>query len=90
MGVLLSSSLLRNGLAFVTWPTHPNMRKNVTFGLRLFQALYDVHPSRALVGERLSMNTAVLTASPRNSAGIRFAFIIERAMPPLHYAVLLR
>jgi hypothetical protein len=36
-----------------------------------------------LVGERFKMNTAVLTASPQNSAGIAFAFIIERAIPTM-------
>jgi hypothetical protein len=64
MGVLRSSSLPRNGLVFFTWPTHPNARRNAKFGLRLCHASYGVRPSRALVGARLRMNTAVLTASP--------------------------
>ena len=38
-------------------------------------------PFRALVGAQLRINTAVVTASPQNSAGIFLAFIIYRAMP---------
>ena len=50
-------------------------------GLRPYQASNDVLPVRALVGVRLRMNTAVVTASPQNLAGMSLAFIIDRAMP---------
>ena len=81
MGVLLSSSMPRWGFVFLTWPTQPNVLRKDTFGLRPCQASTDVLPFRALVGARLRMNTAVVTASPQNSAGIFLAFIIDLAMP---------
>ena len=50
-------------------------------GLRPYQASNGVLLIRALVGERLRMNTAVVTASPQNFAGMLLAFIMDRAMP---------
>ena len=79
--MLLSSSLVRFGFVFLTWPMQPNVRKNDTFGLRPYQALNGVLPIRALVEAWLSMNTAVVTASPYNLAGMPLAFIMDRAMP---------
>jgi len=64
-----------------TWPTHPNVRRNATFGLRPCQASNDICPFSAFVGQRFRTNTAVLTASPQNSAGMPFAFSMDRAMP---------
>ena len=65
---------------FFTWPMQPNVLRKDTFGLRPCQASNVVLPFRALVGARLRINTAVVTASPENSAGIFLAFIMDRAM----------
>ena len=81
--MLQSSSFPRPGLTVFTCPMQPNVRRYETLGLRPCHASYGVIPFRALVGERFKMNTAVLTASPQNSAGIAFAFIIERAIPTM-------
>ena len=83
MGVLLSSSLVRFGFVFLMWPMQPNVQRKDTFGLRPYQASNGVLPVRALVGARLRMNTAMVTASPHNFAGIPFAFILDRAMPTI-------
>ena len=61
----------------------PNVRMNETLGLRPCHASNGVCPFSALVGARLRMKTAVLTASPQNAPGIFFAFIIERAIPTM-------
>jgi hypothetical protein len=63
--VLLSSSLVRTGFVFLTWSMQPNVRWKDTLGLRPYQASNSVLSFRALVGARLRMNTAVVTASPR-------------------------
>ena len=81
MGVLLSSSLVRFGFVFLMWPMQPNVRRNDTFGLLPYQASNGVLPVRALIGARLRMNTAVVTASPQNFAGFPLAFIMDQAMP---------
>ena len=64
MGVLLSSSLVRFGFVFLTWPMQPTVQRNDTFGLHPYQASNGVLPVKAWVGARLRMNTAVVTASP--------------------------
>ena len=79
--MLLSFSLVRTGFIFLTWPMQPNVQGKDTLGLRPYQASNDVLPIRALVGEWLRMNTAVVTASPQNFAGMPLAFIMDRAMP---------
>ena len=66
---------------FFTWPTQPNVMRKDTFGLRPCQASNGVLPFRALVGARLRMNTAVVTASPQNLTGMPLAFIMDQAMP---------
>ena len=81
MGVLLSSSLVRFGFVFLTWPMQPNVRRKDTLGFRPYQALNGVLLVRALVRARLRMNTAVVTASPHNLIGMSLAFIIDWAMP---------
>ena len=63
--MLLSSSLLRTGFVFLTWPMQPNIQRKDTVGFRPYQASNGVLPFRALVGARLRMNTAVVTACGR-------------------------
>ena len=65
---------------FFTWPTQSNVLRKDTFGLCPCQVSNGVLPFRALVGARLGMNTAVVTASPQNLAGMLLAFIMDRAM----------
>ena len=77
MGVLLSSTLVRFGFVFLTWPMQLNVRRKDTLGLRPYQASNGVLPVRAMVGDRLRMNTA----SPQNLVGMHLAFIMDRAMP---------
>ena len=79
--MLLSSSLVRTGFVFLTWPMQPNIQRKDTLGLCPNQASNGVLTFRALVGTWLMMNTAVVTASPQNLAGMPLAFIIDRAMP---------
>ena len=79
--MLLSSSLMRFGFVFLTWPMQPNVRRKDMLGLHPYQASNGVLPASALVGARLMMNTAVVTAFPQNLAGMPLAFIIDRAMP---------
>ena len=79
--MLLSSSLVRIGFVFLTWLMQPNVRRKDMLSLRPYQALNGVLPIRALVGAWLRMNTAVVTASPQNLAGMLLAFIMDRAMP---------
>ena len=62
--MLLSSTLVRTGFVFVTWPMQPNVQRKDTLRLRPYQASNGVLPFRALVGARLRMNTAVVTSSP--------------------------
>ena len=62
--MLLSSSLVRTGFVFLTWPMQPNVQRKDTFGFHPYQASNDVLPFRALVGAWLRMNTAVVTTSP--------------------------
>jgi hypothetical protein len=62
--VLLSSSLVRFGFVFLTWPMHSNVPRKETSGLRPNQTSNGVMPFRLFVGTRLRMNTAVLTTSP--------------------------
>ena len=78
--MLLSSSLVRIGFIYLTWPMQPNVQRKDTLGLRPCQASNGVLPFRALVGARLRMNTAVVIASPQNLAGMPLAFIMDRAM----------
>ena len=78
--MLLYSSLVRTGFVFLTWTMQPNAQRKDTLGMRPYQASNGVLPFRALVGERLRMNTAVVTTSPQNLAGIPLAFIMDRAM----------
>src|SRR6185503_1908889 len=81
MGVLLSSSLARLGIVFLTCPTQPNVLRKDTSGFLPCQASNGVVPFRLLVGVRFRMNTAVLTASPQNAVGIFLAFSMLLAMP---------
>ena len=62
--MLLSSSLVGIGFIFLTWPMQLNVQRKDTLGLRPYQASNSVLPVRALVRERLRMNTAVVIASP--------------------------
>ena len=62
---------------------HPNVRMNATLGLRPCQASNGVFPLSAFVGALLRMNTAVLTASPQNAAGIPLAFSMHLAIPTM-------
>ena len=78
--MLLSSSLVRFSFVFLTWPMQPNVRRKDMLDLRPYQASNDVLPVRALVRERLRMNTAMGTASPQNLVGMPLAFIMDRAM----------
>ena len=79
--MLLSSSLVRTGFVFLTWPMQPNVRRKDTPGLRPYQALNSVMPYGAFVRLQLRMNTVVVTASPQNLAGMLLALIMDRAMP---------
>jgi hypothetical protein len=58
---------------------HPNIMRKETSGFLSNQASNGVMPFR-FVGARLRMNNSVLTASPQNSVGMPFAFIVLRAM----------
>ena len=79
--MLLSSSLVRTGFVFLTWLMQPNVRRKDTLSLRPYQSSNGVLPIRALVRAWLRMNTAVVSASQQNLAGIPLAFIMDRAMP---------
>ena len=79
--MLLSSSLVRTGFIFLTWLMQPNIRRKDMLGLCPYQASNGVLPVRALVGARLRMNTAVVTASPQNLTDMPLAFIMDQAMP---------
>jgi len=81
MGVLLSSSLARLGFVFFTCPTQPNVQRKDTFEFLPCQASNGVVPFRLLVGARFRMNTAMLTTSPQNAAGILLALSMLLAMP---------
>ena len=95
MGVLLSSSLVRCGFVFLTWPMPLNVRRKDMLGLHPYQALNGIMPFRAFVGAWLRMNTAVVTASPQNLVGMPLAFIMDLShadhhlVPSLHHAILL-
>ena len=78
--MLLSSSLVRTGFIFLTWPMQPKVWRKDTLGLRPYQASNYVLPFRALVAARLRMNTAMVTASSQNLADMLLAFIMDRAM----------
>ena len=62
--MLLSSNLVRIGFVFLMWSMQLNVQRKDTLGLHPYQASNGVLPVRALVRERLRMNTAVVTASP--------------------------
>ena len=79
--MLLSSSLERLGFVLFTCPTQPNVLRNDTSGFLPCHASNGVAPFRLLVGARFRMNTAVLTASPQNTAGIFLALSMLLAMP---------
>jgi len=74
--VLLSSSLERLGFVFFTSGFLPCHASN------------GVVPFRLLVGARFRMNTAVLTASPQNAAGILLAFSMLLTMPTTDWFLL--
>ena len=71
IGVLQSSSLVRTGFVFLTWPMQPNILRKDTLRLCQYLALNSITPFRAIVGARLRMSTA----------GMLLAFIMDRAMP---------
>jgi len=73
--------LERLGFVFFTCPMQPNVLRKDTSGFLPCHASNGVVPSKLLVGAQFRMNTAVLTASPQNAAGIFLAFSMLLAMP---------
>jgi hypothetical protein len=64
----------------LTYVGQPNVHRCSTVVVRQCQASYGVFPSRLLVGDRLCKCTAVITASPQNSAGMPLCLSRARAV----------
>jgi hypothetical protein len=78
--VLLSSSLLRCVLVFLTCTIQPNVHRCATLSFVPCQDSYGVIPTTLRVGDLFNKYTAVVTASPLKNPGRFFAFIMLHAV----------